>query len=124
MDIPNTNRMPGSRPAPEPVEKTFKLGRAAFIGLGVIGAGALFLGKKVSVPSLPSFNSSAGSVDGFTIYTITGGYPSFQAASYRLQIGGMVNHPLTMTIDDILRHPSVSETRFYQCVTGWAVPNT
>ena len=35
----------------------------------------------------------------------------------------MVKNPITMTIDDILRHPAVTETRFYQCVTGWKVPN-
>lgn len=123
MDMERTDRLAGRR-TPQPVEKTFRLGRAAFLGLTGVTAGVLLLGKKgVSVPSV-SFIPQAASEGGFTIYTVTGGYPPFNAATYRLQVGGMVRQPLTMTIDDILKHPAVTETRFYQCVTGWTVPNT
>ena len=112
------------RPMPQPVEKTFRFGRTAFLGLVGLSAGALFLGKKAgSVGSALNFVPGPGSINGFTIYTIVDGYPAFHASSYRLRIDGMVHKPLTMTIDDILRHPSVTETRFYQCVTGWTVPN-
>jgi DMSO/TMAO reductase YedYZ molybdopterin-dependent catalytic subunit len=111
----------GGRPVPQPATKTFRFGRAAFLGLIGLSAGAIFLGKKAG--SSLSFVPGPGSVDGFTIYTVTGGYPSFRAGSYQLRVDGMVQNPITMTIDDILRHPAVHETRFYQCVTGWAVPN-
>jgi DMSO/TMAO reductase YedYZ molybdopterin-dependent catalytic subunit len=109
------------RPIPQPVEKHFRLGRAAFLGLTGVTAGALLFGKNAGA-SL-NFIPGPASVDGLTIYTVTGGYPSFHADSYRLRIDGMVKNPITMTIDDILRHPAVTETRFYQCVTGWKVPN-
>jgi len=112
----------GDRPVPQPVQKNFRLGRATFLGLTALSAGALIFGRKVGNPF--SFTPGTASADGFTIYTVTGGYPSFQADSYRLRIDGMVKNPITMTIDDILRHPAVTETRFYQCVTGWTVPNT
>lgn len=116
----------GKRPVPQPIERNFRLGRAAFLGLTGATAAALLLGQKGVSVSLPkvSLVPNVASADGFTIYTVTGGYPRFDAASYRLRIDGMVNNSFTMTIDDILRHPAVTETRFYQCVTGWAVPHT
>ena len=109
------------RVTPQPYRRTFKLGRAAFLGLAGLSAGAIFLGKK----NVPSFNFSPGaqSAYGFTIYTVTDGYPAFHADSYRLTVGGMVENPITLTIDDILRMPAVREKRFYQCVTGWTVPD-
>lgn len=119
--IDDRGRARGRRPVPQPAEKTFKLGRAAFLGLAAATGGALFLGKKGG-PNL-SFLTGPASVGGFTIYTITGGYPAFQADTYRLRIDGMVANPITLTIDDILREPAVTETRYYQCVTGWSVPN-
>lgn len=114
-------------PVPQSVEHTYKLGRLAFLAATGVAAGALFVSKAglggFSVPKL-SFVPGGASVNGFTIYTVTGGYPAFHAASYRLTIDGMVAKPLTMTIDDILGHAAVAETRFYQCVTGWSVPHT
>lgn len=106
---------------PQPVGKTYKFGRKAFLALGGLTAGALFIGKQ-GLPKL-SLVPGGTSVNGFTIYTVTNGYPSFSADSYRLRIDGLVNNPLTMTIEDILRAPAVTETRYYQCVTGWVVPN-
>lgn len=112
------------RPVPQPVEHTYKLGRLAFLGLTGVTAAVLLASKHgFSVPKL-DFVPGATSVNGFTIYTVTAGYPAFHPASYRLTIDGMVEKPLTMTIDDILSHAAVVETRFYQCVTGWSVPNT
>jgi DMSO/TMAO reductase YedYZ molybdopterin-dependent catalytic subunit len=109
------------RPAPQPAVKTYRIGRAAFLGLTGVTVGGLIIGK-ASVPKL-SFVPELASVNGFTIYTVVDGYPAFKAGSYRLRIDGMVGSPLTMTIDDILRAPAVTEKRFYQCVTGWTVPN-
>jgi DMSO/TMAO reductase YedYZ molybdopterin-dependent catalytic subunit len=114
-------RIPAGRPVPQPVQRTFRLGRAAFLGLAGASAALLFFNKK----GLPNINLAPGaeSAYGFTIYTVTAGYPAFSANGYRLQIDGMVKRPMTLTIDDVLRQPSVTETRFYQCVTGWTVPN-
>lgn len=110
------------RLTPQPASHSVHFGRGAFLGLAGVTAGTLFIGKR-GLSSL-SFVPGATSANGFTIYTITGGYPAFSAGSYRLTIDGLVNKPLTLTIDDILRHPSITETRYYQCVTGWAVPHT
>jgi DMSO/TMAO reductase YedYZ molybdopterin-dependent catalytic subunit len=110
-----------NRPAPQPHMPTFRLGRATFLGLTGLTAGAVFLGKG----SVPSFNFSPGaeSANGFTIYTITNGYPAFHANDYRLTVDGMTDSSLSLNMGDILKLPAVREKRYYQCVTGWTVPN-
>ncbi len=113
------------RPIPQPAARTYKLGRAGFLALTggtAVALAASVKGFSVSVPKL-NFVPGGASANGFTIYTVTSGYPPFQANAYRLKIGGMVNKPLTMTIDEVLAHPAVTERRFYQCVTGWKVPD-
>jgi len=114
---------PSPSPArtPQPARHPIRLGRAAFLGLTALSAGAIVLGKK-AVPSF-SFSPGVASADGFTIYTVTDGYPVFHPARYRLTLDGLVAHPHTFTMDDILRLPAVREERFYQCVTGWTVPH-
>ncbi len=107
---------------PEPVTRTFKFGRKAFLGLAGLTTAGLLISKK-AVPDL-TFVTGLASVDGFTVYTITGGYPSFSPSAYRLKIDGLVANPLSLTLDELLRLPAVTERRFYQCVTGWSVPNT
>jgi DMSO/TMAO reductase YedYZ molybdopterin-dependent catalytic subunit len=117
--ISNTPRR--ERRVPRPVKSTYRIGRAGFLGLSALTAGALFLGKKATTGF--SFSLGSPSVNGFTIYTVTSGYPAFHPDAYRLTVDGMVNKPLTMTLDDILRHSAVTEKRFYKCVTGWTVPD-
>jgi DMSO/TMAO reductase YedYZ molybdopterin-dependent catalytic subunit len=58
----------------------------------------------------------------FRIYSVTGDLPSRADADYRLAVDGLVDTPLTLTMDD-LRHalPQTSITRDFQCVTGWRV---
>jgi len=110
------------RPVPQP--HSFRLGRAAFLALVAGSGAALFArgsGFAVSVPRINLLGNEA--VNGFTIYTVTYGYPAFNPATYKLTVDGLVKNPFSLTIDDIVRHPAVNETRFYQCVTGWSVPN-
>jgi len=113
------------RRSPQPVAKTYRVGRASFLGLTGLTVGALVIGTKAPGINLPniSFVPGGTSVNGFTIYTVIDGYPKFDAATYRLTVDGMVNNPITMNIENILREPAITETRFYQCVTGWKVPN-
>ncbi|HLJ68386.1 MAG TPA: molybdopterin-dependent oxidoreductase [Chloroflexota bacterium] len=117
---PQIDRVVGGR-HPEPVEKTYRLGRGAFLGLLGVTAGALVV-KRGGLPKL-DFVPGATSAYGFTIYTVTGGYPSFDPATYRLIVDGLVRQPYSLSLADILRQPAVEERRFYQCVTGWQVPN-
>ncbi len=59
---------------------------------------------------------------GFTIYTITGGYPA-APVDYRLRIGGLVRGPLSLRVSDLQAMPATHLTDTFQCVTGWFVPD-
>jgi DMSO/TMAO reductase YedYZ molybdopterin-dependent catalytic subunit len=107
---------------PREAERTFKLGRAAFLGLTAATAGALVLGKG-TIPSI-SLVPSGGYANGFTLYTVVDGFPGFDPRTFRLNVGGMVERPLTMSLHEILRHPAVTVEQLYTCVTGWTVPHT
>ena len=41
---------------------------------------------------------------------------------YRLTVGGLVDHPATLSLADLGALPQTSLTRDFQCVTGWRVP--
>jgi DMSO/TMAO reductase YedYZ molybdopterin-dependent catalytic subunit len=60
--------------------------------------------------------------DAFRFYSVTGGVPSRDATSYRLAVGGLVDHPLTLTLADLQAMPQTALVRDFQCVTGWRVP--
>jgi DMSO/TMAO reductase YedYZ molybdopterin-dependent catalytic subunit len=104
--------------APRP--HTFRFGRAAFLTLAAATGAALFAGRKL--PSSLPLLTTTSNADGFTIYTIAD-FPVFDPTTYRLEIGGMVEHPRSYTYRELLNLPAVRETRFYQCVTGWVVPH-
>jgi DMSO/TMAO reductase YedYZ molybdopterin-dependent catalytic subunit len=106
------------RSTPQPHK--LKLGRAAFLGLAGVTGAYLVVGGKLPSVSVPNLTGGAN-VNGFTIYTIAG-LPTFDARTYRLSIGGLVDKPREYTYHDLLTLPPVVETRYYQCVTGWVVP--
>lgn len=103
-----------------PQPHTVKVGRGAFLGLAGITGAYLVVGGKLPSLNVPSLTGGTN-VNGFTIYTIAG-FPKFDAATYRLQIDGLVDAPREYSYSDLLAMPPVTETRYYQCVTGWVVP--
>jgi DMSO/TMAO reductase YedYZ molybdopterin-dependent catalytic subunit len=108
----------GLRPTSEPRPSTFRFGRLAFLGMvGATGA-ALLAGRKI--PNVVSL-AGASSVGEFTIYTIAG-FPAFDPHTYRLDVTGLVSHQRSYSFQDLLAMPAVTETKYYQCVTGWVVP--
>ena len=60
--------------------------------------------------------------DTFRFYSVTGSVPTRDAASYRLRVDGLVDHPTTLTLADLEAMPQTSLVRDFQCVTGWRVP--
>ena len=60
--------------------------------------------------------------DGFRLYTVTSGFPAESAAAYRLNIDGLVDHPMTLSFSDLQAMPPTSLIKDFQCVTGWRVP--
>lgn len=100
--------------------------------LSVLGLGALgtLFGSHVQAGISSLLNSVhagglAAALPGggqFTIYTVTAGYPA-APADYRLRVGGLVRHPLSLSVSDLQSLPATRLTRDFQCVTGWVVSN-
>ena len=59
----------------------------------------------------------------FRIYTVTNSFPDIPDSDYRLQVTGLVDHPVTFTLDDLKAMPSTTLVKDFQCVTGWRVPD-
>jgi len=61
-------------------------------------------------------------VGGWRIYTITGTMPVFDPATWRLDIGGLVKRPQSLSYADLKRLPKAEQVSTFHCVTGWSVP--
>jgi DMSO/TMAO reductase YedYZ molybdopterin-dependent catalytic subunit len=108
------------------------IGRRIVLGMLGLGAAGIVLGDRVqaSIESalrpvtqndptgLSSFVPTAGR---FRIYSVTSHMPERSRADYRLTVDGMVERPLTLTMDDLLTRPQRELTLDFQCVTGWRV---
>ncbi|MCW2868084.1 MAG: oxidoreductase [Marmoricola sp.] len=60
--------------------------------------------------------------DTFRFYSVTRSAPTRDASTYRLAVGGLVDHPLSLTLADLRAMPRTRLRRDFQCVTGWRVP--
>jgi DMSO/TMAO reductase YedYZ molybdopterin-dependent catalytic subunit len=58
----------------------------------------------------------------FRFYSVVGFSPSRTRTAYRLKVTGLVDKPLTLTIDDLEAMAPTLLTKDFQCVTGWRVP--
>ncbi|MHB1987874.1 MAG: molybdopterin-dependent oxidoreductase [Acidimicrobiales bacterium] len=116
----------------EPHEKVTHVGRRTVLGLFGVGAIGIALGTRVDNTvggALTRVSSSLGGLgalvpgaDNFRIYTVTGTIPTIAPASYRLSVGGMVDHRLSLSLDDLRALPRTRIVHYFQCVTGWRVP--
>ncbi|MDO8731768.1 MAG: molybdopterin-dependent oxidoreductase [Actinomycetota bacterium] len=109
-------------------ERGTPVGRRVVLGMVGLGAVGIAAGRWISggisnvvsstVPALASVIPAAG---GFRIYTVTDGYPSYERAKYRLTITGLVERPLSLSLNDLAAMPQTGLTKDFQCVTGWRV---
>jgi DMSO/TMAO reductase YedYZ molybdopterin-dependent catalytic subunit len=120
MDAP-----PTTAEQPEPR----RYGRRLFLATVVGGVSSLYWGKaawdhvtgvispvaEAIAPIIPS--------SGWRIYTISGNMPTFDRATWRLKIGGLVDRPVSLTYDELRALPRVDQVSTFHCVTGWTVKN-
>ena len=101
-----------------------RVGRKLFLGLLGVGAAGVASGSLLApvVGGLKAVTRPSSAVPGFTIYTVAP-IPVFHPGAWRLSVGGMVSHPLSLSYNDLLNLPALSVVRQYQCVTGWIVPH-
>ncbi|MEA2137386.1 MAG: hypothetical protein QOG56_536 [Solirubrobacteraceae bacterium] len=58
---------------------------------------------------------------GWRIYAVDPPYPTFDPATWRLEITGLVERPQRLTHAQLLTLPRVEQTSDFVCVTGWSV---
>jgi len=102
-------------------------GRRAFLLLLAGGLSSLAWASKAN-PLISPFTGALTQlfgnlipVGGWRIYTISGSMPIFDAESWRLEIGGLVERPLSLTYDELLALPRAEQVSDFHCVTGWSV---
>src|SRR5256885_4102009 len=107
---------------PEPTPSSeHRYGRGGFLLLVAGGASSLLWAGPVSRFLSPV--TSAGSqlvgnffpVGGWRIYTISGSMPIFDHSSWRLEIGGLVKRPRTLTYDQLTPLPKAGAGSTFPC---------
>ncbi len=108
-----------------------RLGRAGFIGVVGAGIATLFYGKAISHATSRLTNPISDATgltrlipsSGWRIYTVADSMPAFDRATWRLRIDGLVERPVELSYDRLLRLPKAEQTSTFHCVTGWVVDN-
>jgi DMSO/TMAO reductase YedYZ molybdopterin-dependent catalytic subunit len=102
-------------------------GRRAFLLLLAGGVSSLAWATKVS-PVLSPITSAVSQlvgnlipVGGWRIYTISGSMPIFDERTWRLEIGGLVRRPRSLSYDELRALPRAEQVSDFHCVTGWSV---
>ncbi|HZQ82216.1 MAG TPA: molybdopterin-dependent oxidoreductase [Gaiellaceae bacterium] len=109
------------------MDETRPYGRRAFLGLLAGGVASLWWAgpaSRVLAPLTSQFSQLAADllpVGGWRIYTISGSMPLFDSRTWRLEIGGLVRKPVSLTYDDLRALPSAHQVSTFHCVTGWTV---
>jgi DMSO/TMAO reductase YedYZ molybdopterin-dependent catalytic subunit len=123
---------PPDSPLTPPLESSSERGKpiGRRVVLGILGLGAVGVvagsGVQNRLDSLlrPLNSSGLGNLipggGGFTIYTVTDGYPA-APPDYKLKVGGMVANKMALSVDDLRQLPATQLTKDFQCVTGWRV---
>jgi len=110
------------------------VGRRVVLGMAGLGVAGILVGRRlqnwitdvmapIQAADPTGLSQLLPAAGGFRFYTITGGFPSKSALDYRLTINGLVDHPMTLTLDDLKAMPPTSMVKDFQCVTGWRVPS-
>ena len=112
-----------------PASPDRRYGRGAFLLL-LAGGGSSFLWAAKASGIVSPFTSSVSQllgnlfpVGGWRIYTISGSMPIFDPSNWRLEIGGLVKRPRTLTYDELTALPKAEQVSTFHCVTGWTVKN-
>ena len=103
-----------------------RVGRGVFLATVAGGLSSLWWGKA----AWGHVSNALGGVEsalpfvpthGWRIYTVAATMPTFDPVSWRLRIGGHVEHPQELTYDELRALPHASQVSTFHCVTGWTV---
>ena len=105
-----------------------RYGRGLFLATVAGGLTSLAWGKPVwthvsaalsPVEQLVPFVPTSG----WRIYTVSGSMPTFEPASWRLHVGGLVENELDLDYAELHAMPRAHQVSDFHCVTGWTVKN-
>jgi DMSO/TMAO reductase YedYZ molybdopterin-dependent catalytic subunit len=92
-----------------------------FLGLVALGATGVAFGARVQHAVGEALGSFIPGGNWFRLYTISGGFPQIPPERYRLEVSGLVDRPMVLSLQDIQAMPKTALVRDFQCVTGWRV---
>jgi DMSO/TMAO reductase YedYZ molybdopterin-dependent catalytic subunit len=113
---------------PEQSEGPRRIGRGVFLVTVAGGLSSLAWGRSAWSHVSSALGGAEALVPlvptgGWRIYTISGSMPTFEPATWRLGVGGLVDHPLSLDYDHLRSLPKASQVSTFHCVTGWTVDN-
>jgi sulfoxide reductase catalytic subunit YedY len=105
-----------------------RYGRGLFLATVAGGLTSLAWGKPVWSRVSAALSPAEGLIpfvptSGWRIYTVSGSMPSFDPATWRLNVGGLVEQELSISHRELLALPRVTQVSDFHCVTGWTVKN-
>jgi DMSO/TMAO reductase YedYZ molybdopterin-dependent catalytic subunit len=101
-----------------------RLGRGVFLATVGGGLSSLYWGKAAWGHVSHAFSgvsAALGPGSGWRIYTVAATMPTFDPATWRLRVGGLVERPLELSYDELRALPQASQVSDFHCVTGWTV---
>jgi hypothetical protein len=109
--------------APDEQPTRLRLNRRWFLLLaaGALAAVIAALGLDRGGARPRGGSGPAGLLDNFPVLNVEDGPPPVAAASWVLEVDGLVESPLRLERDAWLALPRTQETRDFHCVEGWSV---
>jgi DMSO/TMAO reductase YedYZ molybdopterin-dependent catalytic subunit len=113
--------------ADQPVPRRY--GRGLFLVTVAGGLSSLAWGKAVWGSVSKVVSPLAGDIapilptQGWRIYSVSDHMPTFDPATWRLEVGGLVEKPVSLSYAQLRALPRAEQISTFHCVTGWTVPN-
>jgi DMSO/TMAO reductase YedYZ molybdopterin-dependent catalytic subunit len=120
--------MSDSTDRPIPHEHELRVGRGVFLATVLGGVSSLWWGRRAWSTVSHAIGPAESLVPlvpngGWRIYTVSGSLPGFDAATWRLELGGAVKEAVSLDYRRLLALPKVEQISTFHCVTGWTVRN-
>jgi DMSO/TMAO reductase YedYZ molybdopterin-dependent catalytic subunit len=109
--------------------KPRRYGRGLFLVTVAGGLSSLAWGKSVWGGVSKVVSPLAGDIapilptQGWRIYSVADHMPTFDPATWRLEVGGLVEKPVSLSYEQLRALPRAEQISTFHCVTGWTVPN-
>jgi DMSO/TMAO reductase YedYZ molybdopterin-dependent catalytic subunit len=105
-----------------------RYGRGLFLATVAGGLSSLVWGRTVWSRASVALSPAEQLVpfvptSGWRIYTVSGSMPTFDPATWRLHVGGLVENELDLDYAKLRALPRASQVSDFHCVTGWTVRN-